>query len=71
MKYRCNRCHRPMKQDTDLGPKCRRIAAAAVQASDLFGFRLEVFAQELTDKAHSEVAQTFAAKLRERLEALA
>lgn len=50
MKYRCHRCHRPMKQDTDLGPKCRRIAAAAAPASDLFGHDIPSAAKAATER---------------------
>jgi len=50
MKYRCRRCHRPMKQDTDLGPKCRRIAAAALAERDLFGHDIPAAAQAATER---------------------
>jgi hypothetical protein len=63
---RCDRCHRPMKAASPdgLGPKCRKSAKPTpVPAVDLFGFRPEIFAQELADAALAQIGQAFAAAL--------
>ena len=69
----CAKCHRPLRLPSHdgLGPVCRRKSAAAIPAVDLFGFRPEVFAQELADKALAEIGSDFAALTRRRMEALA
>jgi hypothetical protein len=50
---------------------CRRKSAAAIPAADLFGFRPEVFAQEVGDKLLAALRQEIAALTRRRMEALA
>jgi hypothetical protein len=62
----CSACHRPLRLPSPdgLGPVCRRNRAAPASAADLFGFRPEVFAQELADKALAEIGSGFAAARR-------
>ena len=69
----CLKCRRPLRLPSPdgLGPKCRKAAKSALPASDLFGFRPEVFAQQQADKARIDIARAFAATLRRRMEALA
>lgn len=73
----CAACHRSLKNPPVMvggvpyGPKCAAKAGKPIPAHDLFGFRPEVFAEELVDKAHAEFEQKFAVALRRRMEALA
>lgn len=63
----CIRCGRPMKHasPSGLGPVCaRRLAQAPAAACDLFGFRPEVYAQQLADKVLVEIGRQFAAARR-------
>ena len=68
----CIKCHRPLRLPSPdgYGPVCRK-AAKPIPSADLFGFRPEVFAQELADKALAEIGSDFAALTRRRMEALA
>lgn len=63
---RCIRCHRPLKNPSEsgMGAKCYAKAGKPIPAHDLFGFRPEVFAQELADKAMVEIGSGFAAARR-------
>jgi hypothetical protein len=69
----CSACHRPLRLPSPdgLGPVCRRNRAAPASAADLFGFRPEVFAQEVGDKLLAALRQEIAALTRRRMEALA
>lgn len=69
----CAKCRRPLRLPSHdgLGPVCRRKSAAAIPAADLFGFRPEVFAQEVGDKLLAALRQEIAALTRRRMEALA
>ena len=48
----CIKCGRALKRPpvNGMGPKCAKAAKPTPAAVDLFGFRPEVFAQELADR---------------------
>jgi hypothetical protein len=70
----CIKCNRPLRLPSPdgYGPVCRKTAKPTpIPSVDLFGFRPEVFARELADRALIEIGREFAALTKERMEALA